>query len=61
MNNNFYQTIILLTNKRQRIPKGQSKKENTEKLATQSTQDEESKTKTQHNMCRTPLFINKHK
>ena len=30
-----------LANKRQRIPKGQSKMDNTEKLATQSTQDEE--------------------
>ena len=28
-------------NKRQRIPKGQSKKDNPEKLATQGTQDEE--------------------
>ena len=30
-------------NKRQRIPKGQSKMKNPEKLATQGTQDEENK------------------
>ena len=30
-----------LVNKRQRIPKGQSKMDNPEKLATQSTKDEE--------------------
>ena len=39
----------LTLNKRQRIPK-----------ATQGTQDEENKTKTQHNMCWTPLYANKH-
>ena len=33
-------------NKRQRIPKGQSKKDNLEKLATQGTQDIENKTNT---------------
>ena len=45
------------TNKCQRIPKGQSKMENTEKLATQT---KKKKTKTQHNMCCTPLYSNKH-
>jgi hypothetical protein len=32
-------------------------------LATQGTQDEDkqNKTKTQHNMCWTPLYWNKHK
>ena len=34
-----------------------------EKLATQGTQDEEKQNKntTQHNMCRTHLYVNKHK
>ena len=35
--------------------------ENLEKLATLDTQDEENKTKTQHNMCWTPLYASKHK
>jgi hypothetical protein len=35
--------------------------DNPEKLATLDTQDEENKTKTQHNMCWTPLYANKHK
>ena len=47
-----------LTNKRQRKPKGQSEIDNPEKQATLGTQDEE---KTQHNMCWTPLYANKHK
>jgi len=34
---------------------------NPEKLATYGTQDEINKTKTQHNMCWTPLYANKHK
>ena len=39
-------------NKRQRIPKGQSKMYNPEKLAAQGTQDEvKNKAKTQHKMC----------
>ena len=44
-------------NKRQRIPKGQSKMDNPEKLATQGTQDEEIQkhNTTQHKMCWTPL------
>jgi hypothetical protein len=37
------------------------KKDNPEKLATQVTQDEEKQTKTQHNICWTPLYANKHK
>ena len=47
-----------LLNKRQRIPKRQSKMVNPEKLATQGTRDEE-----KHNtiiMCWTPLCVNKH-
>ena len=48
-------------NKRQRIPKKQSKKDNPEKLETQGTQDKENKTKTQHNRSWTPLYANKHK
>ena len=61
-------------NKRQRIPKGQSKKDNLEKLTIQGTQDIENKTnttkyvldtsmrkQTQHNMCWTPVCANKHK
>ena len=51
----------MIINKRQRIPKWQSKMDNPEKLATQSTQDEVKKTKAQSNMCWTPLFVNKHK
>ena len=37
--------------------------ENPEKLATLGTQDEDEKKnpKTQHNMCWTPLYVNKHK
>ena len=52
----------LLINKRQRTQKGQSIMDNPQKLATQSTQDEAKKAKkTQHNMCWTLLFGNKHK
>ena len=63
-----------LLNKRQRKPKGQYKTENTEKLATQGTKKaattknnkrnektKKNKSKTQHNMCWTPLYTNKHK
>ena len=36
--------------------------DNPEKLATQGTQeDEKNKTNTEHNMCWTPLYANKHK
>ena len=38
-------SMIYLSNKRQRIPKGQSKKDNPEQLATQGTQDEEKHSK----------------
>jgi len=41
--------------------KGQSKMNNSEKLATQGSQDEENKIKTQHNMCLTTPYANKHK
>ena len=37
--------VTSVVNKRQRIPKGQSKKDNPEKLATQGTQDEEKQNK----------------
>ena len=47
-------------NKCQRIPKGQSKLDNPENLATQGTQDKQNKTKTQHILCWTPLFASKH-
>ena len=40
--------VLYSVNKRQRIPKGQSKKNNPEKLATQGTQDEE-------NSCRSEI------
>ena len=45
----------------QRIPKGQLKMDNPEKLATQSTQETTNKPKIQHNMRWTPLYANKHK
>ena len=36
--------------------------DNPEKMATQGTQDKDKKKKkTQHNMCWTPLYANKHK
>ena len=58
---NSCQIIIYIMNgnKSQRIPKWQSKMDNSEKLATQGTQDEEKQNK--HNMCWTPLYTNKHK
>ena len=51
-------------NKRQRIPKGQSNMDNPEKLAAYKCsvhKTKKNKTKTQHNMCWTPLHVNKHK
>ena len=59
--NNFqpiYTVRIIMLNKHQRIPKGQSKMDNPEKLATQT---KTKKALTQHNMCWTPLCTNKHK
>ena len=54
MNIHLYTKTSL--NKRVRIPKGQSKMDNEEKLATQGTQDERN-TKQKHNtiMCPIPL------
>ena len=51
---------LLNINKRQRIPKGQSKMDNPEKLAIQDTHDEE---KQKHNsiFVKTPLYPSKHK
>ena len=46
--NEIHNTICV--NKRQRIPKGQSRMDNPEKLATLGTQD--TKRNTQHNMCK---------
>ena len=48
-------TFFAYANKHQRISKGQYKKDNPEKLATQGTQYEK---ETQHNMCWTPLCVN---
>ena len=53
--------MLQIVNKRQRIQKGQSKMDNPEKLATQDTQVKEKQKKTQHNMCLTTLYANKHK
>jgi hypothetical protein len=52
--------------KRQRKPNRQSRMGNPEKLATLGTQDTKQrqtkqKQKTQHKMCWTPLYENKHK
>ena len=41
----------MMVNKRQRIPKGQSKKDNPEKGATQGTQDEEKTKKKYNTIC----------
>ena len=44
------------------IPKGQSKMDNPDKLATQATQDKDKQNKNkQHNMCWTSLYANKQK
>ena len=51
-------------NKRQRIPKGQSRTDNPEIQATLGTEDtrrRQTKQKTQRNMCLTPLCANKQK
>jgi hypothetical protein len=41
--------------------RGNKKKENSPKLATKGTPDEEKENKTQHTMCWTPLYTNKQK
>ena len=51
--------LVIIGNKHLRIPKGQSKINNPEKLATYGTQDEEKNTKKLHNMCWTTLYGNK--
>ena len=50
MSFSFFDCHRLIIYKCQRIPKGQTKMDNPEKLATQGTQDKEKKAKTQHNM-----------
>ena len=53
---------VILVNNCQRIPKGQSQMDNPEKLATYRVHKRKAnKTQTQHNMCWTPLYANKHK
>jgi hypothetical protein len=45
-----------------RKQKGQSRMDNSETLVTLGTQDEDKQNiNTQHNMCWTPLYANKHK
>ena len=39
----------------------ENRKDNPEKLATLGTQDEDKQKKTQHNICSTPPYTNKHK
>ena len=48
-------------NKRQRIPKGQSNMDNSEKLALWGTQDEEKQDKNTTQYVLDPLHANKHK
>ena len=53
-----------IVNKRWRIPKGELKVDNPEKLATldtQNTRRRQEKRKAQHNMCWTPQCAKKHK
>ena len=52
---------MLIINRRERIPKEQSRMKNPEKQATQGTQDEEQQNKKRHDMGWTPLSTNKHK
>ena len=55
-------SLVGPTNKRQKKPKVQSKIDNSQKLATQGTQDEEKRKKqTQNNVCWAPIYSNKHK
>ena len=54
---------LTVVHKRQRIPKGQSQMDNPKKQTKQGTQDDKTNkniTKTQYNMCWTPLCTNKH-
>ena len=51
--------MLQIVDKRQRIPKGQSKLDNPEKLVTYGTQDEEKQSRAQNNMHWTPLCENK--
>ena len=52
---------MLSYNKRQRIPKGQSKMDNPETPETSNKQDEEKQSKHAHTMCWTPLYVIKNK
>ena len=51
--------MLQIVNKRQRIPKGQSKLDNPEKLVTYGTLDDEKQSKAQNNMYWTSLCENK--
>ena len=48
-----YQSTIFMLNKCQRIPKGQCQQNNSEKLPTQGTQDDEKQNKLQHHYAQT--------
>jgi hypothetical protein len=48
-------------NKRYKIPKEQSKMDNSEKPSTQGTHARREVKQKQHNICSTPLYANKHK
>jgi hypothetical protein len=52
----MFLNIVYYTNKRQRKPKGQLKKDNTEKLTTLGTQDTWGTKKTQHRKLRQDEF-----
>ena len=58
--NTAFLNISVIVNKRQRIPMGQSKIDNPEKLATQDL-EKQNRRKKQHNMCWTPIYTNKQK
>ena len=53
-------SIVNGRNKRQRIPKGQSKLDNPEKPTTQGTQDEDKQNKNTTQYVLTPLYARKH-
>ena len=59
--NEIQKQWLIMSNNCQRTPNGQSKMGNPEKLATQGTKTKKNKTKAQYNMCRTSLYVNKHK